>query len=76
MPKAYILFNTVPEAEDELLQELRNTKGVIAADSVYGIYDFVAIVEAESLEEIKEIITWKLRRLKDVKSSVTLMTVS
>ena len=54
MPKAYILFNTVPEAEDELLQELRNTKGVIAADSVYGIYDFVAIVEAESLEEIFE----------------------
>ena len=26
--------------------------------------------------EIKEIITWKLRRLKDVKSSVTLMTVN
>ncbi|MEM4297137.1 MAG: Lrp/AsnC ligand binding domain-containing protein [Nitrososphaerota archaeon] len=75
MPKAYVLINTVPEVEEEFLEELRKIDGVKEADSVYGIYDFIAKVEAESLEKVKEIITWKIRRLKEVRSSVTLIAV-
>ncbi len=75
MPKAYILINTLPEVEEEFLKELAKIKGVKEADSVYGIYDFIAKVEADSLEDVKEIITWKIRKLKDVKSSVTLVVV-
>ena len=75
MPKAYVLINTVPDVEEEFLQELRGIEGVKEADSVYGIYDFVAKVEADSLEKVKEIITWKIRRLKDVRASVTLIAV-
>ena len=44
--------------------------------SVYGIYDFIITVEAETMEEIKEIITWKVRKIKDVKSTITLMGIS
>jgi len=75
MPKAYVLINTVPDVEEEFLQELRRIEGVKEATSVYGIYDFVAKVEADSLEKVKEIITWKIRRLKDVRASVTLIAV-
>ncbi len=75
MPKAYVLINTIPEVEEEFLQELRKIEGVKEATSVYGIYDFVAKVEADNLEKVKEIITWKIRRLKDVKASVTLIAV-
>ena len=73
MPKAYVLINTVPEAEEEFLEELKKIEGVKEATSVYGIYDFVAKVEADSLEKVKEIITSKIRRLKDLRSSVTLI---
>ena len=75
MPKAYVLINTVPEVEEEFLQELKRIEGVKEATSVYGIYDFVAKVEADSLEKVKEVITWKIRRLKDIKSSITLISV-
>ena len=75
MPRAYVLINTVPEVEEEFIQELKTIEGVKEATSVYGIYDFVAKVEADNLEKVKEIITWKIRRLKDVKASVTLIAV-
>ena len=73
MPKAYVLINTVPEAEEEFLEELRKIDGVIEATSVYGIYDFVAKVDAQSLEEVKAVITSKIRKLKDLRSSITLI---
>ncbi len=73
MPKAYVLINTEPDVEEEFLEELRKIKGVVEATSVYGIYDFIVKVEASSLEEVKEIITSKIRKLKDLRSSVTLI---
>ena len=75
MPKAYVLINTVPDVEEEFLQELRKIEGVREATSVYGIYDFVAKVEGDSLEKVKETITWRIRRLRDVRASVTLIAV-
>ncbi len=75
MPKAYVLINTDPEVEEEFINTLKNTEGVTEASSVYGIYDFVAKVEASSMEKVKEIITWKIRRLKNVKATITLVSV-
>lgn len=75
MPKAYVLINTDPEVEEEFIDMLKNTEGVTEASSVYGIYDFVAKVEASSMEKVKEIITWKIRRLKNVKATITLLSV-
>ncbi|MBI2126332.1 MAG: Lrp/AsnC ligand binding domain-containing protein [Thaumarchaeota archaeon] len=75
MPKAYVLINTDPEVEEEFINTLKNTEGVTEASSVYGIYDFVAKVEASSMEKVKEIITWKIRRLKNVRATITLVSV-
>jgi DNA-binding Lrp family transcriptional regulator len=75
MPKAYVLINTDPEVEEEFIDMLKNTEGVTEASSVYGIYDFVAKVEASSMEKVKEIITWKIRRLKNVTATITLLSV-
>lgn len=73
MPKAYVLINTDPNVEEEFIEELRGIKGVTEVSSVYGIYDFVAKVETDSMEKVKEIITWKIRRLRSIRSSVTLV---
>ena len=75
MPKAYVLINTDPEVEEEFIQHLKVIDGVTEATSVYGIYDFVAKVEATSMERVKEVITWKIRRLKNVKATTTLVSV-
>ena len=75
MVRAYVLINTDPGVEEEFLEQIRAIEGVKKAESVYGMYDFVAEVEADTMEKLKEIITWKIRRLENVRSSVTLVVV-
>ncbi len=73
MPTTFVLVNSDPEAEEEIMEELIKIDGVKEVHSVYGIYDFIIKVEADSLDELKNIITWKIRRLSKVKASVTMV---
>ena len=73
MPTTFVLVNSDPEAEEEIMEELIKIEGVKEVHSVYGIYDFIIKVEADSLDELKNIITWKIRRLSKVKASVTMV---
>ena len=43
---------------------------------VYGVYDIIAKVEAENMDKLKEIISWKIRRLDKVRSTLTMLVVS
>jgi DNA-binding Lrp family transcriptional regulator len=73
MPTAFVLVNSDPEVEEELINDLIKIEGVKEVNSVYGIYDFIVKVEAESLEELKSIITWKVRRLRKIRASTTMI---
>ncbi len=75
MPKAYVLINTDPDVEEEFIEEVTNMEGVIEVASVYGRYDFVVIIESDTMEKVKNIITWKIRRIRSVKSTITLIGV-
>lgn len=73
MESAYILINVETGSEVEVLEALRKIENVREAHGVYGVYDLIARVEAESMERLKEIITWKIRRLDKVRSTLTMM---
>ena len=75
MPKAYVLINTDPDVEEEFIEEVTNMEGVIEVASVYGRYDFVVIIESDTMEKVKNIITWKIRRIRSEKSTITLIGV-
>lgn len=45
------------------------------ASFVYGVYDIVAKVETDSMDHLKEVITWKIRRLDKVRSTLTTIVV-
>ena len=38
---------------------------------VYGVYDVVAKVEADTMDKLKEIVTWHVRRLDKVRQTLT-----
>tara|TARA_B100000686_G_scaffold133197_1_gene140174 strand:- start:122 stop:310 length:189 start_codon:yes stop_codon:yes gene_type:complete len=61
--------------EEEFIQEVTKMEGVIEVASVYGRYDFVVIIESDTMEKVKDIITWKIRRIRSVKSTITLIGV-
>lgn len=76
MRKAFVLINTRPGTERVLQSEFRRIEGIVGVYLVYGAYDMVVVIEAESEEEIKDIVFSGIRTLKYLKSTVTLNVVS
>jgi DNA-binding Lrp family transcriptional regulator len=75
MPKAFVLMNAELGSEDSIVGELRRLEGVKEVYQVYGVYDIVAQVESDTMEKVKETITWKLRKLNGVKSTLTMIVM-
>ena len=72
--KAYVLMNTELGQEADVVRALGEVEGIKGAHALYGIYDVIAEVEAESMERIKEIVFTKIRRLENVRTTITLIT--
>jgi len=76
MRKAFVMINTDLGTETVLQSELKKVEGIVGAYQVFGIYDMVVVVEAESEEELKDIIFSRIRTLKYLRSTLTLNVVS
>jgi DNA-binding Lrp family transcriptional regulator len=75
MTLCYVLFNLEPGSEEKVLNEVRKTPNVRWCHRVYGVYDMIAEVEADSMDALKQIVTWKLRRLEGVRSTLTAIAI-
>lgn len=75
MPKAFVLMNAELGSEDSLVNDLKKMESVKEVYQVYGVYDIVAQVEADTMDKVKETITWKLRKLNGVKSTLTMIVM-
>ena len=73
MTSAFLLINAETGSESEVLDELRKIDEVKESYMVYGVYDVVATVSADTMEKLKEIVTWKVRRLDKVRSTLTMI---
>jgi len=71
MPLSYVLMNVQTGSEEKVLSEVRKVPNVKECHRVYGVYDLIAKVEADSMDGLKEIVTWKIRRLDGVSSTLT-----
>jgi len=72
--KAYVLINTELGQEKSILEALNMVDEVSRIHTVYGVYDLIVEVEAESMDRLKEIILNKVRRIEHVKNTITLLT--
>ena len=75
MPVAFVLINTETGFMDEVLKALSSIEGVKEAYSVYGVYDIIAKVEAETMDNLKDIVTWKIRKLSKVRTTLTMIVI-
>ena len=71
---AYILLNTELGKEPEVVKALKGTTEIKNIYTVYGIYDLIVEVEADTMDKVKKIVFDKIRRLDYVKSTITLIT--
>ena len=73
MPRAYVLFNVESGSEDNVLKQLRSLNNVEEAYVSYGVYDLVIRIKADTMEELKDSVTHKIRTIKQVRSTLTLI---
>jgi len=73
MPMAYVLINTEPKYMEQVVETLEKLDSVVEIFPVYGVYDVVAKIQADSMDKLKEIVTWNVRSLKEVRSTITML---
>ena len=72
---AYILINCDLGAEEFVISELKSIEGVVEVHGTFGAYDILAKVEASLVEKLRETITWKIRKIIKIRSTLTLMGI-
>jgi DNA-binding Lrp family transcriptional regulator len=75
MATAFVLINTDMGSESEVLDQLKKIDAVKESYMVYGVYDVVAKVNADTMEKLKQIVTWNVRRLDKVRSTLTMIII-
>jgi len=73
MEIAYVLINCDLGYETEVIDELKHLDNVKEANGVFGAYDILTKVESDSVEHLRDVITWKIRKLNRVRSTLTLI---
>ncbi len=74
MATAFLLLNADLGHEKEIVAALRAIESVKEAHEVYGVYDIIAKLEADNMELVKEVISEKIRKLGNVRSTLTMVT--
>ena len=69
------MINAELGSESEVVNDLKKIPEVKEVYMVYGVYDIIARVEAENLDDLKEIISGKIRGQDKVRSSLTMIVM-
>lgn len=75
MPRAFVLLNVETGSEDNVLKHLRTLGVVEEAYVSYGVYDLIIKVKADTMEELKEAVTHKIRTTNQLRSTLTLIMI-
>jgi len=75
MSTAYVLINCDLGYEAEIIDKVKQIDGVKETQGIFGVYDILVKVESPNVENLRDIITWKIRKLKRVRSTLTLMAI-
>ncbi len=75
MATAYVLISCDLGFDVEIIDEIKQLEDVKEVNWVFGAYDIIVKLESANVENLKDIITWKIRKLNRVRSTLTLMAV-
>jgi DNA-binding Lrp family transcriptional regulator len=73
VPTAYVLLNTDIGAGAEVVKELKKVKGVESAFNLWGVYDIIANVKADSMDRLSNIINSRIEKIDKVHSKLTMI---
>lgn len=74
--KAYILVETAVGKTRDVVTSLRGLPGMDAVDAVTGPYDIIAVLQANDLNSVGELVTGRIHTISGVLRTVTCLSVS
>jgi DNA-binding Lrp family transcriptional regulator len=80
MPTTYILINSDLGSDIEIIKKIKQIldteKGIqYEVQGVYGVYDIIVKITADSMDLLRSIITNKIRKIDKVYSTLTMMVI-
>ncbi len=72
MITAYILLTCEIGSEESVMEELKAIPSVKEVHGVYGVYDILVKVESSSLDDLRETVTFKIRKIPHVGTALVL----
>ena len=75
MVTAYVLINCDLGSEEDVIDELKNVEDVKEIHGTFGAYDIIAKVDNSKMDTLRETITWKIRKIDRIRSTLTLMGI-
>jgi len=70
---AYVLITLNPGSEKNILEKVAEFEEVTKVNMTYGEYDALVLVESETLGQLNDFLTDKLRVLPDIFQTATLI---
>ena len=75
MPEAFVFITSEVGQEDQVIIDLKAIPEVKESYVVYGLYDVIARVEAESMQRLKDVVSLQIRQLDTVRSTLIMVVV-
>jgi len=75
MALAFVLVNCEGRAEKAVIDELKTFDAVKEAIGTFGVYDILVKLEADSDHKLIDVITQKIRKMGNTRTTTTLMVI-
>ena len=80
MPTAYVLLNSDLGSDETIISKVKEIldkeeKVKYEVQGVYGVYDIVLKVTSDNTDELRSVITNKIRKIDKVQSTLTMMVI-
>ena len=76
METAYVLINCDLGSESNIINELMKTLEIKEVRGTLGVFDIFCKIEAESREKLEDIITNKIRKIRQIRNTNTLQAIT
>ena len=73
MTDAYVMLNCELGAEAAIIDQLKELEQVVDVFETIGTHDMMVKLQAENFEKIREIVSWNIQKLKNVRATSTLI---
>jgi DNA-binding Lrp family transcriptional regulator len=73
MTDAYVMLNCELGAEAAIIEQLKEIEQVVDVFETIGTHDMMVKLQAENFEKVREIVSWNIQKLKNVRATSTLI---